>query len=220
MITVNSNTRLFAFGCSVTHGCELVNSAQDPRNIPGSYPALLADRLGIEYKNLAVCGASNEYIFHKIFEHLNDITSKDILLVCWTSYVRECWVNDNQHWFFIPSWGACLNNLEHNGVQVADCEGAKVVSDMEYMLDPVSDYYKLFVRYKTDISQYKQKLNHYSQILGSLKIPTIELSCIGTQVNQSINVDFLSTNLSRGLHPTSTEHQHIADFIIKEFFDA
>lgn len=220
MITVNSNSRLFAFGCSVTHGCELVNSAQDSRNIPGSYPALLANQLGIEYINLAVCGASNEYIFHKIFENLESITSNDILLVCWTSYVRECWVNDNQHWFFIPSWGACLDKLEHNGVCVADCEGAKVVSDMEYMLNPVSDYYKLFMRYKTDIAQYKQKLNHYSQILNNLKIKTIELSCISTQVNQSVNIDFLSANLNQGLHPTSIEHQRIADFVIEKFFNA
>ena len=217
MITVNSNTRLFAFGCSVTHGCELVNSAQDPRNILGSYPALLANHLGIEYKNFAVCGASNEYIFHKIFEHLDEITSNDILLVCWTSYIRECWINDNKHWFFIPSWGACLDRLEHNGVRVADCEGAKMISDMEFMLNPVADYYKLFVRYKTDIAPYKQKLNHYSEAIGNLNIPTIELSCIGTQVNRAINIDSLANNLSQGLHPSAEEHQNIANFIVKEF---
>ena len=61
---------ILAFGCSITHGADLVKSNQHEENIKYSYPNIVAQSLGIECKNYAVCGISNEGIFHKVLDRL------------------------------------------------------------------------------------------------------------------------------------------------------
>ena len=63
---------ILAFGCSVTHGAELVYDYQSDENIRYSYPNIVAHTLGVECKNYAVCGISNEGIFHKIIDFCHD----------------------------------------------------------------------------------------------------------------------------------------------------
>jgi len=51
---------LLAFGCSVAHGTEIAALGNSKDNIPYSYPALVANHLGVDYDNRAFCGNSNE----------------------------------------------------------------------------------------------------------------------------------------------------------------
>jgi len=77
--------KLFTFGCSFTEGQGLKYQAKE------CYSNLLANNLQIEYFNFGAAGASNDYIFRKVFELLNSktITKDDIVIIQWTSYIRK-----------------------------------------------------------------------------------------------------------------------------------
>ena len=212
---INSKKDIVAFGCSVTHGCELVSGAYDTRNIPGSYPNQLADQLGVACENLAMPGCSNEYIFHRILD--TDLKDRTVI-VCWTSLVRECWQADGLHWFFIPNWGACFRELTHDTVRVHP-RIPNVVADDEVLLNDTATYYDFFMRFKTDAQEYQQRLSHYHDCLQLLckekNIDLIELSCIHTQLPGVENIDGEWTR--RGLHPSLDEHRAIADQLRSRF---
>jgi len=72
-------SRFFAFGCSFT----------------SYYWPTWADIIGQEFSdrfyNLAMCGAGNEFMFHKLTEaHARyNITKDDLVIICWTNFSRE-----------------------------------------------------------------------------------------------------------------------------------
>jgi len=68
---------ILAFGCSIMHGMELVTNSQNVENTKYSYSQLIANHLDVECTNYAVCGLSNEGIFHSFFENIekqDDVT--------------------------------------------------------------------------------------------------------------------------------------------------
>lgn len=211
------NRRLIAFGCSVTHGCELVSGAYHPDNIQNSYPNLLAQDLGIECDNRAIPGASNDYIFHDALSH---DTQDAIVLVCWTSLVREYWVNEGLHWFFIPNWGACFRELKHDTVEVHP-RNSKIVTDDVDLLDATADYYEFFMRHKTDADAYKKKIQNFHDslqaVMAARSTPVIELSCIYTQLPGVESIDGEWTRWGR--HPDLAEHRAIADRLRQKYFE-
>ena len=72
-------TKLVASGCSFTYGFGLDDPAKQ------SWPALLADRLGMDLINLAEPGAGNRYISGKIV----DATIPDAFyVICWSHWNR------------------------------------------------------------------------------------------------------------------------------------
>ena len=211
------NRRLMAFGCSVTHGCELVSGAYHPENVQDSYPNVLARQLGIGCENHAIPGASNDQIFHDMMSaDFNDA----IVLVCWTSLVRESWRDQDLNWFFIPNWGACFRELKHDTVEVHPLND-RVVTDDRELLDPAASYYDFFMRYKTDGKEYQRKLENYHRsfraVMHEKNIPYIELSCIYTHLPAVTNIDGEWTRWGR--HPDRQEHQQIADLLCRTYFE-
>ena len=83
---------LVAIGCSHTKGAELYNGlAHHPENENLSFAKYLADKLGYNYINLSLNGASNDYIFRTTtefftqnIENINDYA----FLIGWTSCNR------------------------------------------------------------------------------------------------------------------------------------
>lgn len=77
--------KLFTIGCSFTEGQDLKKQSIE------SYPHILAKKLELEYYNFGAAGASNDYIFRKIFELINSniITKKDIIVIQWTHFLRK-----------------------------------------------------------------------------------------------------------------------------------
>jgi hypothetical protein len=67
--------KLFTIGCSFTEGQELKNMKME------CYTHVLAEKLNLKYFNFGACGASNDYIFRKVFELINSNTlqSDDII---------------------------------------------------------------------------------------------------------------------------------------------
>lgn len=215
MIDYN-NKSIVAFGCSVTHGCELVSGAYDPENIPGSFPNQLASRLNIACENLALPGGSNEEIIHRIYDHE---LSNRIVVVCWTSLIREYWHADGRHWFFIPNWGACFDNLQHKFIHI-DERNPRIVAEDKEMLPVTSDYYDFFMQYKTDEATYLRKMRNYQRqfhlLMAETQTPYIELSCIYNNLPGVKNIDGVWTQ--EGRHPDQEEHLALANQLYNEYF--
>jgi hypothetical protein len=213
---INSkDKKILAFGCSVTHGCELVSGAYNPDNCAGSFPNQLARKLNIPVDNRALPGSSNEEILHRIYDaDLSDA----IVIVCWTSLIREYWLADNTHWFFIPNWGASFHELEHDTVRIHE-RNPRVVSDDDSLLDQTSQYYDFFMQYKTDIKTYERKFFHYHRqfklLMQSTNTPYIELTCINTHLPGVTSIDGAWTR--EGRHPDWQEHLAIANDLRTRF---
>jgi hypothetical protein len=94
--------KLFTFGCSFTEGQELKEQATE------CYSHLIAKNLKIDYFNFGACGASNDYIFRKVFELLNSetITKDDIIVIQWTHYIRKELLfeyEDKEFYHYVPT---------------------------------------------------------------------------------------------------------------------
>lgn len=77
--------KLFTIGCSFTEGTGLKRQSFE------SYSHKLGTKLKLEYYNFGAAGASNDYIFRKIFELINSntITKEDIIVIQWTHFLRK-----------------------------------------------------------------------------------------------------------------------------------
>jgi len=94
--------KLFTFGCSFTEGQELKKPEEK------EYTILLAEKLGIEYYNFGSCGMSNDYVYRKTFETIeNHSTKEDIIIVQWTHYIRKelKFKYNNRNYYHILPYG-------------------------------------------------------------------------------------------------------------------
>jgi hypothetical protein len=94
--------KLFTIGCSFTEGQELEKPKTE------CYAHQLAEKLNLEYFNFGACGASNDYIFRKVFELINSNTlqSDDIIIIQWTHYNRKelpVMFNDKEWYHYLPN---------------------------------------------------------------------------------------------------------------------
>jgi hypothetical protein len=217
---------ILAFGCSVAHGADVVHPNQHDENIQYSYPNVVAEALGVECKNYAVCGISNEGIFHKIVDTLLRYKRQDItaVIVGWTSTVREYWRVDGREWFIIPSWCATAEqgkSLEHFKDYIIDTDvnlHPRICSDQKEYLEPLANVYDVITRYKFDIEEYENKKSNYIDIVRLLcqdkGVRLIETCCLGSVGSIDINIDnFGSWRQNRG-HPTKDDHKQIAQHIL------
>ena len=97
--------RLIAFGDSMTWGSDL----QDCREIPPissnhTWPALLAQSLGLEYVCLAFPGIGNDSIVRYFSNYIGQIRPDDIVIVNWT------WID---RWEYFDQDIAILKTCKH-----------------------------------------------------------------------------------------------------------
>jgi hypothetical protein len=217
---------ILAFGCSITHGADLVYPNQHKDNVKYSYPNLIADALGVECKNLAVCGASNEAIFHKTLDVLKTSSPKlTAVIVGWTSDVREYWQADSREWFFIPSWCA----TKKIGVELKYFKDytdsdinlhPRLCADEEQYLEPLATMYDYLMRYKFDQEEYKiKKYNYILSIRDYCRLHNVKLieTCCLSNIPGIINLDEFGT-WRQGLgHPTQEDHKQIAQQILLKY---
>ena len=94
-----SLTNAYIFGCSHAAGSEMTQA----EGIKYSFPCLLAKYLG--YNNIfnySVPGGSNDAIFRILFQKIDQISEKDIVIVCWTGLNRtEIFNSTTQSWQII-----------------------------------------------------------------------------------------------------------------------
>lgn len=216
---------ILAFGCSVTHGADLVYPNQHEENIQYSYPNIVAQGLGVECKNYAVCGISNEGIFHNIINTLVRYKKQDItaVIVGWTSTVREYWRTGDREWFVIPSWCATSeqqNQLKYFKDYIDENVNAhpRICSDKQEYLIPMGEIYNTITRYKFDIEEYESKKSNYIDMIRLLceekNVRLIETCCLGSVGSININIDNFGTWRQGRGHPTQEDHQQIAQHIL------
>jgi len=84
---------LLTAGCSFVWGDELEGFDQDPpTHWDKTFTAILAKKLGIEYKNRGFCGACNDKIFRETIDFLHSHPHKDDithLVVMWSAWQRK-----------------------------------------------------------------------------------------------------------------------------------
>jgi len=110
--------KLYSVGCSFTEGQGLENWQKE------NYTKLLSDKHKVDYYNFGNSGASNDYIFRKVFEILNgEFNKEDILIIQWTNYIRMELPRtyDNREWYFTipsslqPTSDKVLKDINFNG---------------------------------------------------------------------------------------------------------
>lgn len=233
---------LLAFGCSVTHGTEIVASGNSKDNIPYSYPALIAKYLGIDCVNYAFCGNSNENIFHEamdVISHYKDITG---VLIGWTSDQREVWHCSGRTWQFAPRWCSTSKDIwQHRPVaqdmdDLTSEEIAKIdwtnklhfisavgshpsyCADQPQYLPVLEKFYQLLIEEKFDIEQYSKKTQNYVVAFRAYceqnKIKLME-TCWEKNFSDTVNIGLLGNWYpAMERHPNVQEHQLFAECII------
>lgn len=104
-------SHLFVNGCSHTAGSEIEGSGigEGDYNRQNCFGAQLADKLGVDYTNIALPGASNDYINRSSFLWITDnleLAKKSLFLIHWTGSTRsEIFFdtsNTKTYWQFVP----------------------------------------------------------------------------------------------------------------------
>ena len=228
---------ILAFGCSITHGCELVHSYQHADNTVGSYPQLVADHVGTSCINYSLCGISNEGIFHMIMDKVPQYNDVDTVIVGWTSSMREYWRANGRHWFVIPSWCATMEDVETKPTHIKDyndgdilgdqlidfSQTPRVVSDEEQYLKELEQGYTFITKNKFDEHEYKLKKQHYIESIRQYcQIRHIKLiETANLEAVDGINIftdDIGKWRNYRIDHPNKLEHEIIAKQIIEQYY--
>lgn len=221
---------ILAFGCSITHGCELAHPYQHNDNTVYSYPQLVADHLGTSCINYSLCGISNEGIFHMILDKVSQHRQADTVIVGWTSSMREYWRANGRHWFVIPSWTATMEDVEVEPSHIEDYnEGVdinkhpRIVADDESYLGELNTAYKFITKNKFDDYEYQLKKKHYVESIRlyceNKNIKLIETANLEVVDDIKILTDNIGKWRSRIAHPNKLEHEIIAKQIIEEYYE-
>lgn len=91
---MNTNRKLWAFGCSFTTGDGLPNPIADRPNIL-AYPQLVANHFEMTCMNKGKSGSSNKSIHHRIMNRFEG-DENDIVIVTWTYPHRSCILNSRE----------------------------------------------------------------------------------------------------------------------------
>lgn len=216
---------ILAFGCSVTHGAETVTPGNNKDNIPFSYPAVLARRLGVDCENFAFCGNSNENIFHQAMSTIPQHDNITAVVIGWTGLLRETWTCDGRIWQFIPSWAATCSNLYRNYVALEEGndDRPRYCADKGRLIADLKEIYPVLVKYKFDKTEYQNKLDtymtavrSYCQVKGIKLVETWwDVPLDGVLVDLNSVSDWKKEMPWR--HPNAFEHEKIADQIQKHY---
>jgi hypothetical protein len=220
---------ILAFGCSVTHGLELVTTWASDENVALSYPSLVANHLKVDCENWAFAGNSNENIFHKAMEIIPNTQNITAVIVGWTSPLREVWEKDGRIWQFIPSWCGTLVDITKPVTFVKEPDTSwsddspRRVSDSEEYIDILADVYKVLTKYKWDNTEYVKKRSNYITAIRTHcslhNIRLIETQWYPLDKIKDINLDLCDVGpwLSELRHPNIKEHEMIAEMIIENY---
>ena len=218
---------LLVGGCSFTHGCETYNGFMHSKNVENSYSHHLAKQLDVDLINLALSGASNDYIFFSLASQLRKRDPSQIhsVIAAWTNVNRLTWRCQDRYWLYNAPWSTTSRSLAHDQLEFSDwgknIEKGGVwfnVDDNQY-LDSLMDTHKFFIdNYLCDTDELNEKLFSYSESLRAMcqtrNIKLIELQVYG------ISSEFSGYRIKtpHNKHPTAQEHEKIAQELYQEFY--
>jgi hypothetical protein len=214
---------ILAFGCSVTHATEIAAPGNSESNIPFSYPKLIADYLGVDCKNFAFCGNSNENIFHQALTTIPTVNNITAVIVGWTSTEREVWQADGRIWQFIPSW--CGTSIDiwqpYQSFSTQQGNNPTRCADSGEYLDILGKIYDVLIKYRFDSAVYAEKTNNYILALRSYcennNIRLLETSW-ADNIDNTVNIGSIGDwypEMKR--HPNAEEHKKFARQIVNYY---
>lgn len=217
--------RLFTFGCSFT-------SWHYP-----TWADILGQDFNDKYRNLGMCAAGNEFIFHRLIEaHAREkITKNDLVIVCWTNFAREDRYLQNKGWAtagniftqdlydkeWVKKWfdlrGALIktSGFIASATEVLERIGCKYLFISMMPMSQLDEYKKIFVG-----EEFNDVFNCYAQYYSKIK-PSITETLWGRGEFSSKNpVKFYFTeggNLIKDNHPSPNEHMmYLNKVVLKE----
>jgi hypothetical protein len=223
--------KLITVGCSFTEGQELDTPSFD------CYTAKLAKQLNLEYYNFGLCGASNDYIFRKVFELIesNILTNEDILIIQWTHYNRKelPLIHNNKNWYYYPPNTLIPMNdkkliYETHGVH-NEYINTNLDSDM-YMLkykheNLLKNYTYHFLHNQYQKNTTKNYINSLYTYLEHFGYKHLHFFGWDTCIIESVfdnNANFIKesfggyTNTTNNHHPNKKGHEDWANFLNKK----
>ena len=214
---------VLAFGCSVTHGTEIAAPGNSQDNITFSYPALVADYLGVDCDNRAFCGNSNENIFHEAVSTIPTVDNITAVIIGWTSVEREVWSCDGRTWQFIPSWCSTTNNVWKPFTEIIAQSGSQpqLCADQDGHTEALYSMYDMLIKYKFDVEVYTKKRNNYISAIRAYcsanNMKLIETSWSDTIIG-AVNIGTIGDWYpAMQRHPNEDEHQLFAKQIIEYY---
>lgn len=212
---------LKSFGCSFVSGVDLKDFDSDSKlAFPYSrltFPALIAQRLGLEYHSVSRGGAGNLAIMHWL---LSEVTSDDIVMVNWTYINRFDYVDTGELWksilpgqtgdrekFFLQN----LHSDLRDQLQTLSCINTVV----NYLKSNQIPYFMTYMDHllTTDV----RNVWHNPQSLNRLQ------SMVSPHLNSFQGTDFVTWSKQLGFpisqpgnHPLEQAHSAAADLLIDQ----
>jgi len=205
---------LLVSGCSITHGAELHNGFMHEENVKRSYSAHLSRALDTDLVNVALSGASNEYIFHSVMDNLHSLNSIHSVVVMWTSNERLHWKNHGRHWFVLPNWASSMVDLVNFEMHDKHEHGAWFTGDSEQVINDLSAVFPFLIQNYFDSQEMAKKTTNYRQ--------AIKAQCDAKQIKLvDLTINDLITNklIPHIKHPSESEHESIAEFILENYYE-
>jgi len=220
---------LLVSGCSLTHGCEIYNSFMHPKNVEGSYSQLIADKLDLKLKNVALSGGSNDWIFTSLMEQIRKLDNIHSVIVAWTGLSRFTWTHKERFWMMCGPWATSIERVSPDGMEFPDWRrninegGVWFNTDDLDCLEDLKKHHKLFVEhYLNDFVGLREKLLSYSLALRSTcesaGIKLVELAAY--QEAKIPGAYYIGNNAAwrKQSHPDHEGHKNIAEEILSKFY--
>lgn len=146
--------KLKSFGCSFIYGSDLADQInydpaqtlyEDPTHSLKTWPALMAEKLGLEYECYALCGIGNFKILCDIVCQAS-LDDPAVFVINWTWMDRFDFVDDTEQWQTVRPGQSC---------------------------DRSKNYYKHFHSHIKDMMSSIYNINSAVTILQDLKIPFV-----------------------------------------------
>jgi len=220
---------LLVGGCSLTHGCEIYNSFMHQKNIEGSYSRIIADKLGVNLKNVALSGGSNDWIFTSLMEQIRKLDNIHSVIVAWTGLNRFTWTHKERFWMMCSIWATSIKRMSPDGMEFPAWKrniqegGVWFNTDDLECLDDLKKYHRLFVEhYLDDEDGLREKLLSYSLALRSTcetrGIKLVELAAYPEAQIPGVYYFGNGKPWRKSSHPDAEGHKDIANEILNQFY--
>jgi hypothetical protein len=183
-------------------------------NVKRSYSAYLSRALDTDLVNVALSGASNEYIFHSIMDNLHSLDNIHSVVIMWTSLNRIYWKSNGRHWFVLPGWGSSMIDLVNFEMHDKQAHGAWFTGDNNQVIDELSNVYPFLIQNFFDSQEMAKKTTNYRR--------AIKAQCDAKQIKLvDLTINDLVTNklIPHIKHPSESEHESIAEFILENYYE-
>lgn len=220
--------KLLVSGCSFTHGCETYNGFMHAKNVEQSYSKFLSDLLDTDLINVALSGASNDYIFFSIIDEIlkRDPSEIHSVVVAWTTVSRLTWKSEGRYWLYTGTWATTVKPQTSGQLDFPDWDrniskdGVWYNTDDKNNLDALLVSNKFFVdNYLLDFNELTHKLKIYSTAINDMcKQRQIKLVELLPYPIRGFDHGYRIKTPHRG-HPTSEEHKNIADELFEVFYN-